>query len=1136
MSENSLIDFSKVPGYQNLLSDYEFGQSQVLISLPRAVRLPFIAAIHNDLNRTILFITSKSDRLLSMFEEFSFWVEGSRRHIFSEPSPLFYEKFEWSAATRYDRLDTLTDIAQCYIPERKKLFSPSVIFTSVKSLMTKTIPRRDFIRSSFSLNVNDEIVINDLIQKLLTNGYSPVDIVVAGGQISRRGGILDIWPTNFKNPARIEFFGDEIDTMRIFDPATQRSIEKINSVFISPAREIININNLENINSRSEEMSEFYMPAVFPSAGSLIDYLPKDSIIILDNAASLQVTADEIETQSIKIKVENEESGLIPSGFPAPYITWSEIIDEISQRNSIDLGFPLSENGHQISNAFSPSPRFGSRLDALFKFIQDKNKKIERVYIVSKQINRIKEVQEGISSPSSSTLEKVVFIEGSLNAGWKVQYPGDKEQYLFSDRELFGWELPRPRRQKRRTSASPEVSYADLAVGDYVVHVDYGIARFAGLVYRSIEGKNRDYLLLEYADDDELFVPVHQADRISLYIGPGNRQPKRSRLGSVDWKNKRSRTRQAVKEIAYDLLELYATRQTVKGFAFQKDTEWQAELEASFPFQETNDQARAIVEVKRDMEQERPMDRLLCGDVGYGKTEVALRSAFKAVMDNKQVAMLVPTTILAQQHYETFRSRLAPFPVQIEMLSRFRTPSEQAKILLQLEVGEVDVVIGTHRLLQPDVIFKDLGFLIIDEEQRFGVTHKEFFKKMRQEIDVLTLTATPIPRTLYMTLSGIRDISVINSPPAERLPILTFTGPYDENVVRKAIIREIDRGGQIFFVHNRVQSIQIVANRLQKIVPEAKIGIAHGQMREKTLSNVMSKFTAGEIDVLLSTSIIESGLDIPNANTLILDRADTFGLAQLYQLRGRVGRGSSRAYAYFFHHKKKMPTPESLERLEIIAENTQLGAGYSIAMRDLEMRGAGDLLGTIQHGYIASVGFHLYTRLLAEAVQQLKGEKGFKSRVEKILSVKSIRPLVSVELPMSVNIPSDYVPDDSLRLKIYRRIADISNGDDIDLIIEEFDDRFGPPPEEVINLLYQLRVKLKAEKCDLSSISVEGKYILLKYPPSIIESKQRELPDLGKWIRRGKNSYRISMEGRIDWRIRLIIILDILLTQSEVSH
>jgi len=719
MSENNLIKFSKIPGYKSLLSEYEFGQSQALISLPRSVRLPFIAAIHKDLERTILFVTSKSDRLLSMFEEFSFWVEQSRRHIFSEPSPLFYERSGWSAATRYDRVDTLTDIAPYFIPGRKEFYSPSVIFTSVKSLMTKTIPRRDFIRNSFSLNVGDHAVINDLIFRLLANGYSSVEIVVAGGQLSRRGGILDVWPTNFKNPARIEFFGDEIDTLRIFDPATQRSIEKINSVFIPPGREILGFEPIKTIESQPEELSEFFIPDVFPSAGSLIDYLPKDSIIVLDNASSLQVTADEIETQAIRIKAENEESGMIPSGFPAPYITWSEIIDEISQRNSIDLGFPLSEKGHQISNDFSPSPRFGSRLDELFGFINDKNKQIERVYIVSKQVNRIKEVQEEFSA-SSSALEKVVFIEGGLNAGWKVQYPGGKEQYLFSDSELFGWELPRPRRQKHKRTASPEVSYADLSVGEYVVHIEYGIARFAGLVHRSIEGTNRDFLLLLYAGDDELFVPVHQADRISLYIGPGNRQPNCSRLGSPGWKNKRSRARQAVKEIAYDLLELYASRQTVNGFAFQKDTEWQAELEASFPHQETEDQARAIVEVKEDMERDRPMDRLLCGDVGYGKTEVALRSAFKAVMGNKQAAILVPTTVLAQQHFETIKSRLSPFPIKIEMLSRFRTASEQAKILLQLETGEVDIVIGTHRLLQPDVIFKDLGLLVVDEEQRFG--------------------------------------------------------------------------------------------------------------------------------------------------------------------------------------------------------------------------------------------------------------------------------------------------------------------------------------------------------------------------------------------------------------------------------
>ena len=1133
MNENDLINFSKIQGYKNLLSEFEDRQFQALISLPRSVRLPFISSIQHDLQRTILFVTSKSDRLLSMFEEFSFWENKIKHHIFSEPSPLFFEKSSWSDETRFDRLDTLTDVVQFHLPGRKAFYSPSVIFTSVKSLMTKTLPRRVFIKKSFSLDLNIKVVINELMQRLLTIGYDPVEIVVSGGQFSRRGGILDIWPTNFKNPVRIEFFGDEIDTMRVFNPASQRSIEKISSVYIPPAREVLQMLDEEIEDEKIGGMSEFYIPAMFPIASTLIDYLPKGSIIVLDNAASLQVTADEIEAQSLRIKKENEDLGLIPPCFPAPYFSWSELLDEMSQYNSIDLGFPLGESGHQISSAFTPSPRFGSRLDEFFKYIVENIQQTNHVFIVSKQINRIKEVQEETHLLESNHKEKIQYIDGSLTAGWKTQYPDGSDTFLFTDNELFGWELPRPRRQKKVTSSSPEILFSDLETGDFVVHSDYGIAKYSGIVNRSIEGISRDFLLLKYADDDELFVPVHQADRISHYIGPDNRQPKLSKLGSADWKNKRDRTRHAVREIAYDLLELYAKRQTVKGFAFSSDTDWQSELEAGFPYQETKDQAQAIEEVKKDMEQDRPMDRLLCGDVGYGKTEVALRSAFKAVMDNKQVAMLVPTTVLAQQHFETFKSRLSPFPIQIEMLSRFRIPSEQAKILLQLEAGEIDVVIGTHRLLQPDIIFKNLGLMIIDEEQRFGVAHKEYFKKMREEIDVLTLTATPIPRTLYMALTGIRDISVINSPPAERLPVQTFTGPFDENVVRKAIIREIDRGGQVFYVHNRVQSIRTVANQLQNIVPEAKIGIAHGQMKEKNLANVMTVFTAGEIDVLLSTSIIESGLDIPNANTLILDRADMFGLAQLYQLRGRIGRGSSRAYAYFFHHKRILPTPESLERLEIIAENTQLGAGYSIAMRDLEMRGAGDLLGTMQHGYIASVGFHLYTRLLAEVICDLQDGQGFEAKVKKIMMVKPIKPLVNVELPISVHIPFEYIGNNSLRLQLYRRVAEIEHEEDISLVIEEFSDRFGPPPEEVINLLYQIRVKLKAEKCGLNSISIEGNQIVFRYPPLSEKNLQRELVDIGKEIRRGKNAYWIPLAGKLDWRIRIISILNELLLQTK---
>ena len=577
--------------------------------------------------------------------------------------------------------------------------------------------------------------------------------------------------------------------------------------------------------------------------------------------------------------------------------------------------------------------------------------------------------------------------------------------------------------------------------------------------------------------------------------------------------------------VSQDLLEIYAKRQLVPGHAFAADTPWQQELEASFPYVETADQMRAIDEVKHDMERAQPMDRLLCGDVGYGKTEVALRAAFKAVMDGKQVALLAPTTVLAQQHFDTFSERLRAFPVKVEMLSRFRTPPEQRTILYALYKGEVDIIIGTHRLLQSDVQFKDIGLLIIDEEQRFGVAHKEYFKQVRTELDVLTLTATPIPRTLYMSLTGARDISTINTPPQERLPIITHIGPYSDRIVRQAILRELDRGGQIFFVHNRVATIEGMRQMLQNLVPDARIDVGHGQMHENELSDVMHRFTGGDIDILLCTSIIESGLDIPNANTLIVDRADTFGLAQLYQLRGRVGRGAQRAYSYFFRHRSKAPTPEGQERLEVIAENTQLGSGYSIAMRDLEMRGAGELLGVKQHGNINSVGFHLYTRMLAQTVHELRQMGNMELPEGSLPRIKDIAMPVSVELPLAVGIELTYIPKQDLRLKLYRRIADLEDQQAVTDMIEEFKDRFGPLPETTQNLFYQIRVKLMAEKAGLAVISMEEKRIALRFPSLPEEVRDRNLPELGMNTRVGRNGYWIVLQAGSDWKEHLLQVL-----------
>jgi len=790
-----------------------------------------------------------------------------------------------------------------------------------------------------------------------------------------------------------------------------------------------------------------------------------------------------------------------------------------------------------LAEQFGHVERFGGRLKPFIEYLGRLVAGGNSVVIVSRQAERLEELWEDqrVENREKKIVANPRFIEASLSEGFVLRTGTDQllSIYLISDSEIFGWERPQPRQRPRASAETPEAAYADLQPGDWVVHVDYGVGRYVDLVQRKLEGQPREFLCVEYKNGDQVFVPVYQADRLTRYIGPDTSPPTPGSLGTQEWPETRRRVREAVKEVAEELLDLYARRQVAEGFAFEPDTTWQSELESSFPYVETEDQVRALGEIKLDMERPRPMDRLLCGDVGYGKTEVALRAAFKAVMSGKQAAVLVPTTVLAQQHYDTFCQRLSPFPVTVEMLSRFRTPHEQEQILCGLSQGAVDVVIGTHRLLSADVQFKDLGLVVVDEEQRFGVTHKERLKKLRTEVDVLTLTATPIPRTLYMALTGVRDISNLNTPPEERLPIVTHIGPYEPKLVRQAILRELERGGQIFFVHNRVQTIDAMRMHLEKLVPEARLAIAHGQMPENELASVMHRFTAGEVDILLSTSIIESGLDIPNANTLIVDRADAFGLAQLYQLRGRVGRGAVRAYAYFFRHKKFAPTPEGQERLETIAENTQLGAGYSIAMRDLEMRGAGELLGTRQSGHIAAVGFHLYTRMLAAAVRQIRKVEGRRLKVvegtpDLQLSTfdTALNLPVNVDLPLAIGIPTETIPDTNLRLRLYRRLADVTDEAALEALAAEFQDRFGPLPEMVTNLFYQMRVKLRAEKAGLISVGMEGGQIVLRYPPPAEGSEPSRLADLGPGVRGGKNAYWCTFGKEADWQERLLDTLE----------
>jgi transcription-repair coupling factor (superfamily II helicase) len=1108
------------------LAALEAGVSPTALRLRRSARLPVLAALHARLNRPLLLITDRADHALALLDELGLWLPHAPRLLFPEPTALFYEKAAWADTVRRDRLSVLNTLAAYHLPggsAPEAAHPPApVIVAPARAVMARTLPRRDYLKAMRLLRPGASAAPDELARSWITLGYEAANTVIAPGQFSRRGGIMDIWLPASPSPARIEFFGDEVETLRTFDPATQRTTGALERLTVAPAREFI---LPDDSSAWPEEPTEYLIPLLHSLPSSLLDFLPRQALALLDDLQACQEIALEIEEQTVKLRQDAAADGALPTDYPPPYLSWSEIVDSLTQRQTLELGGLEEESiEDELAQAFTPGPRFAGRLKPFTEYLLECSQRREQAYVVSRQAPRLEELwQEHTLLLEPQPAPAPVFIEGTLTEGFILLNARGRRIHLFTDGEIFGWRRPELRQRPRLLAESPEAAYTDLQAGDYVVHVDHGVGCFVGLVSRTIDNMEREYLCIEYAHQAQLFVPVHQADRATRYIGADSRPPALSHLGGQEWKTAKAHVKEAAQEVAEDLLELYARRSMVSGHTFSPDAHWQQELEASFPYVETDDQRRVLAEVKRDMEAPRPMDRLICGDVGYGKTEVALRAAFKAVLDGKQVAVLVPTTVLAQQHYQTFRQRLAAFPAEVEMLSRFRSPQEQRQIVERLANGSLDIVIGTHRLLSADVTFKDLGLLIIDEEQRFGVAHKEALKRIRTEVDVLTLTATPIPRTLYMTLTGVRDISTINTPPEERLPIITHVGPYSPRVVRQAILRELERGGQVFFVHNRVQTINAMRTHLEKLVPEARIVVAHGQMPEDALSERMKLFTNGEVDILLSTSIIESGLDIPNANTLIVDRADTFGLAQLYQLRGRVGRGAQRAYSYFFRHARRSPTLEGRERLETIAENTQLGAGFSIAMRDLEIRGAGELLGARQHGHIAAVGFHLYTRLLAEAVRRLRPGVAAPAALDK----QRLPPAApaNVDLPLPANIPVEYVGEKVMRLRLYRRMADIQSHIELDSLAAEFKDRFGPLPEPVGNLLYQLKARLLAEAAGLASVSGENGQIVLRYPEGATPDG---LPPLHPSVRVGKSALWMTTAGLADWKDALLETLAVL--------
>ncbi len=1039
------------------------------------------ATVYSAIKRPVIFITSHPEIARKRSEQIRQWLKpGTDLFLFPE-TELLSRTAGMDPVVNSERMKILSMLAG-------RTGEAPLIVASALSLAGKCISSQEFRSGIIGISRGKIVAPDKLVGDLQKIGYQYEDVVEIPGTLARRGGIIDIFPAGRELPVRIEFFGDEIDSIREYDPRSQRSLQQLRGIEILPTGEQSSVT----------------------ATASLLDYLASDTIVLMDDTSQIEAEVEKIEDEAASLsRAENQESENNNPGF----ITWQEMQGKIAgMRNVIEL---VSWDGQQNASAdqiylpIVPSPSFAGRFPAFIEQLPVLRQRSNRLLIVSQQAERVKELlyEHGVDTYPTTLLDEMppagslTLLQGPLEGGWQLE----NQLILFTDNELFG--IFKQRRSARTRPIRHHWFLNDISVGDLVVHVEHGIGRFAGTVRKVNAGVEREYFMLEYAGGDTLYVPVDQVDRVSLYIGGGERTPSLNRLGSRDWSRTRQRVKESVVNIAGELIELYAKRQANGGVAFSPDTLWQKELEASFPYVETPDQLEALMSVKQDMESTRPMDRLVCGDVGYGKTEIAVRAAFKAVMDGKQVAMLVPTTILAQQHMNTFSERLSAFPVKVAVLSRFCSPREQTQVVENLKRGDVDICIGTHRILQKDIQFKNLGLVIVDEEQRFGVVHKEHFKKMRQSVDVLTLSATPIPRTMHMALSGIRDMSTIETPPENRLPINTFVGEFSNRVVREAILREMERDGQVFVVHNRVHSIGALAFKLKELVPEAGIAVAHGQMDEDELERIMSDFMSGKTQVLVTTTIIESGLDMPNVNTLIVDSADKLGLTQLYQLRGRVGRGANLAYAYFLFDSGKRLTDHARERLKTIAQATELGTGFAIAMKDLEIRGAGNLLGVEQSGNIAAVGFSYYCQLLAEAVEEAKARQ-----TGKAARSKREEPAVSVDLKLNAYIGGDYVENTSTRFNLYQRLAKCDNLKTLKDVEEELIDRFGEIPEETVNLLYTVEIKILALKAGVDSVFSDGDRIILSFKDGVIPDASRVPQSMKKAVVVGNRQIRIDLD------------------------
>ncbi len=1016
-----------------------------------------------------VLVFSSEEKAKKAYEEYRFLTEDV--YMYPARDLLFYYadiKGKYLTGQRMNVLRVLLE---------KEEGHPVTIITTMEAFLDG-LPEPEEVRSRRIMLENGQVLeFSALQEELSAMGYERESQVEGPGQFAVRGGILDVFPLTEELPVRVELWGDEVDSIRSFDAETQRSVENLDSAVIYPAS--------ENLDSGRESVS-------------FLDYFPMDkTLLFLDEPARLQEEAEAVEEEYFHSRESREEAGVSE----AEDLKIFETRDVIIQMNRFcSIGFTTLETKcglFKVRQTYSIQAKSVNPYNNSFELLTRDLKRLKRsgyrVVLLSGSRTRAKRLAEDLrdydlrsfySEEMDRTVEpgEIMVSYGYVAEGY--EYPMLKFT-VISETDIFG---KKKKRKRRKAYEGQKIQdFAELKPGDYVVHENHGLGIYRGIEKMEVDKVTKDYMKISYADNGVLYIPVGQMNLIQKYAGADAKKPKLNKLGTAQWGRTKSQVKKAVQAVAQDLVDLYAVRQQSDGFVYGPDTVWQKEFEEMFPFEETEDQIQAIEDTKRDMESTKIMDRLICGDVGYGKTEIAIRAAFKAVQEGKQVVYLVPTTILAQQHYNTFVQRLKDFPVRIDLLCRFRSSYQQKKTVEDLKKGLVDIVIGTHRVLSKDVGFKDLGLLIIDEEQRFGVTHKEKIKKLRENIDVLTLTATPIPRTLHMSLIGIRDMSVLEEAPMDRMPIQTYVMEYNDEMVREAIERELSRGGQVYYVYNRVSDIADVAGRIQKLVPDANVSFAHGQMNERQLEDIMYDFINGDIDVLVSTTIIETGLDIPNANTMIIQDADRFGLSQLYQLRGRVGRSNRMAYAFLLYRRDKLLKEVAEKRLAAIREFTDLGSGIKIAMRDLEIRGAGNLLGEAQSGHMEAVGYDLYCKMLNEAVLQLKG-----GGEEEIYTT-------TIDINIDAYIPDSYIKNEYQKLDVYKRIAAIETEEEMDDMTEELIDRFGDIPRKVQQLLHIAALKGLAHSAYVTAVEQKGEsYRFVMYEKAKIDP-QRIPPLLQKY-------------------------------------